>query len=120
VPPDKRLYAGGGGSVRGYKYQSIGPQDEHHNPTGGLSSIIGSLELRYKITDSIGIVPFFDAGGVYEKSVPDFGSDIQYAAGLGARYYTGIGPIRADVAFPLNKRKDDDAFQLYISIGQAF
>ena len=120
VPPDKRLYAGGGGSVRGYKYQSIGPQDEHHNPTGGLSSIIGSLELRYKITDSIGIVPFFDAGGVYEKSVPDFGSDLQYAAGIGARYYTGIGPIRADIAVPLNKRKDDDAFQLYISIGQAF
>lgn len=120
VPPDKRLYAGGGGSVRGYKYQSIGPLDEHDNPTGGLSSIIGSLELRYKITDTIGIVPFFDAGGVYEESFPDFNSDIQYAAGLGARYYTGIGPIRADVAFPLNKRKSDDSFQLYISIGQAF
>ena len=120
VPPDKRLYAGGGGSVRGYKYQSIGPRDQHNNPTGGLSSLIGSLELRYKITDTIGIVPFFDAGAVYEKSVPDFGSDIQYAAGIGARYYTGIGPIRADVAFPLNKRKDDDAFELYISIGQAF
>jgi translocation and assembly module TamA len=120
VPPDKRLYAGGGGSVRGYKYQSIGPLNKEDNPIGGLSSIIASLELRYKITDTIGIVPFFDAGGVYEKSVPDFGSDIQYAAGLGARYYTGIGPIRADIAIPLNKRKSDDSFQLYISIGQAF
>lgn len=120
VPPDKRLYAGGGGSVRGYKYQSIGPLNKEDNPIGGLSSITANLELRYKITDTIGIVPFFDAGGVYEKSVPDFGSDLQYAAGLGARYYTGIGPIRADIAIPLNKRASDDAFQLYISIGQAF
>lgn len=120
VPADKRLFAGGGGSVRGYKYQSVGPQDEDGDPTGGLSSITGSLELRTKITDTIGIVPFVDAGGVYEESVPDFGTDIQYAAGIGARYYTGIGPIRADIAVPLNKRKDDDSFQFYISIGQAF
>lgn len=120
VPPDKRLYAGGGGSVRGYKYQSIGPLNDNDKPTGGLSSLTGSLELRYKITDTIGVVPFVDAGGIYEKTIPDFGSDIQYAAGIGARYYTAIGPIRADIAIPLNKRKSDDSFQFYISIGQAF
>ncbi|HET8727365.1 MAG TPA: autotransporter assembly complex family protein [Alphaproteobacteria bacterium] len=120
IPADKRFYAGGGGSVRGYDFQSIGPEDENGDPIGGRSVIEASVELRYRITDTIGIVPFLDAGSVYESTFPDFSEDLQFAAGIGARYYTGFGPIRVDVAVPLNKREDDSAFALYVSIGQAF
>jgi translocation and assembly module TamA len=119
IPPDLRLYAGGGGSVRGYAYQTIGPEVED-TPIGGRSSITGSIEARYKITDDIGIVPFFDAGGVYESSYPDFAEEFQYAAGLGGRYYTSLGPLRVDIAFPLNPRPNDEFLQFYVSLGQAF
>jgi translocation and assembly module TamA len=120
LPADRRLYAGGGGSVRGYEFRSISPLDEDGDPLGGRSSVIASLELRYRFLDDYGIVPFFDAGTVSDDVFPSFDEDIQYAAGIGLRYYTPIGPIRADFAVPLNPRSDDDAFQFYISIGQAF
>jgi len=91
-------------------------------PLGGLSVLTFSLELRFKITESIGLVPFLDGGTAFLDSVPDFGSqDILYGAGLGLRYYTAIGPIRLDVATPINRRKGvDDSFQIYVSIGQSF
>lgn len=120
LPADRRLYAGGGGSVRGYEFRSISPLDDDGDPVGGRSSVIASVELRYRFLDDYGIVPFFDAGTVSDDVFPSFDEDIQYAAGIGLRYYTSIGPIRADFAVPLNPRSDDDAFQFYISIGQAF
>lgn len=120
LPADKRLYAGGGGSVRGFGYQRAGPLANGDLPTGGVSSIDLGVELRMKLTETIGIVPFFDAGSAYRSTVPNPGSDMFYGAGIGVRYYTPIGPLRLDVAFPLNKRSEDSPFQLYISIGHAF
>ena len=81
-----------------------------------------SLELRFKITESIGLVPFLDAGTVYLNTIPDFGSqNLYYGTGLGLRYYTAIGPIRLDVATPINWREGvDSRYQIYVSIGQAF
>ena len=121
MPADLRFYAGGGGSVRGYAYQLAGPV-QGKTPLGGLSMLTFSVEMRFRITDTIGLVPFLDGGTAFLDRVPDFGDqDILYGAGLGLRYYTAIGPIRLDVAIPLNKRKGvDDSFQLYVSIGQAF
>jgi translocation and assembly module TamA len=119
LPADKRLYAGGGGSVRGFGYQRAGPLASDL-PTGGVSTLDFGMELRIKLTDTIGIVPFFDAGSAYRTTVPDPASDLFYGAGIGGRYYTPIGPLRLDLAFPLNGRGEDSAFQLYISIGQAF
>jgi translocation and assembly module TamA len=120
LPADRLLYAGGGGSVRGYEFRSISPEDEDGDPTGGRSLVEGSIELRYRFLDDYGIVPFFDAGTVTEDTYPSFDDKLQYAAGLGFRYYSPIGPIRADVAVPLNPREDDDPVAFYISIGQAF
>ena len=120
LPADRLLYAGGGGSVRGYEFRSISPEDEDGDPTGGRSLVEGSIELRYRFLDDYGIVPFFDAGTVTEHTFPSFDEKLQYAAGLGLRYYSAIGPIRADVAVPLNPREDDDPVAFYISIGQAF
>lgn len=120
VPADKRFYAGGGGSVRGYGYQEVGPKDPDGDPLGGKSLVELGVELRIKVTDTIGIVPFVDAGNVYEETFPDLGRELRWGAGIGARYYTAIGPIRVDLAFPLNRQEDDSSFQLYVSIGQAF
>ncbi|WP_328702873.1 autotransporter assembly complex protein TamA [Arenibaculum pallidiluteum] len=120
IPPHRRFFSGGGGSIRGYGYQEVGPRDSFGDPRGGLSLFESSIELRYKLTESIGVVPFVDAGNVYDTNFPKIGSDLKYAAGLGARYYTGFGPLRADVAVPLNKEPGDASWAFYISIGQAF
>lgn len=121
VPANKRFYAGGGGSVRGYEFQSIGPLDNDNDPLGGRSLVEVGAELRVRVTDSIGVVPFADGGTVYDSPYPDFDGTFRWAAGLGLRYFTGFGPVRLDVAVPLNKRKDvDNDFEFYISFGQAF
>ena len=119
LPASLRFYAGGGGSVRGYSYQSIGPRDAGNSPLGGLSFMLTNLEARLKVTESIGLAPFFDGGMVYDRAYPSFGN-ISWAAGLGLRYYTAIGPVRLDVAFPLQRRTGEDVMQFYISLGQAF
>jgi translocation and assembly module TamA len=120
LPADKRIYAGGGGSVRAYGYQMAGPLDANRNPIGGRSSLELSLEARVKITQTIGIVPFFDVGSFYRSPVPQLGNQIFYGPGLGLRYYTPFGPVRLDVATPLRRRPADALVQVYISLGQAF
>ena len=120
IPPTLRFYCGGGGSVRGYAYQAIGPKDRYGDPMGGRSFQDVNFEMRFRVSESIGIVPFVDGGMVYSDEYPELFSDFQWAAGLGLRYYTPIGPIRLDVAVPLDKKDDDSDYQFYISIGQAF
>lgn len=120
LPADKRFYAGGSGSVRGYALQSVGPLDASNEPTGGSALLDFGMELRWRVYGDFGIVPFIDAGQVYDQEVPNFDEELQWAAGLGFRYFTAIGPIRADIAFPLNPRDSDDIFQVYFSLGQAF
>jgi len=119
LPPDQRFYAGGGGTVRGYKYQSIGPKFRSNRPTGGTAITAGTVEFRQRFGESLGAAVFLDAGQVDTSSAP-FGGNLRAGAGVGARYYTAIGPIRLDVALPLNKQRGDDTFELYIGIGQAF
>ena len=120
LPADKRFYTGGSGSVRGYALQSVGPLDAANEPIGGSALLDFGAELRWRVYGDFGIVPFIDAGQVYDQEVPSFDGDLQWGAGLGFRYFTPIGPIRADLAFPLNPRDSDDAFQVYFSLGQAF
>ncbi len=121
IPITKRFFAGGGGSVRGFEFQKAGPLDVDGDPVGGRSVLETGFELRWRVTDNIGIVPFAEGGNVYDEQTPDFGEDLFWAAGLGFRYFTVAGPIRFDVAFPLNRREGiDDEFQIYVSLGQAF
>ncbi|MFE0015061.1 autotransporter assembly complex family protein [Mesorhizobium sp. NPDC059054] len=119
VPADRRFYAGGGGSVRGYAYQGIGPKDINGQPIGGLSYFETSAEMRIGITDTIGIVPFVDAGTVSTEQFPDF-SNMKVGAGVGLRYITPFGPLRIDGAVPLNREPGDPRFGIYAGIGQAF
>ncbi len=119
VPPDERYYAGGGGSIRGYAYQKVGPMEDG-NPIGGLALAEINTELRFKLSRNSGLVLFLDGGQAYENSYPDFSENLRWGTGIGYRYYTDFGPLRADIAFPLNRRSKDSAYQLYLSIGQAF
>ena len=120
IPANWRFYAGGGGSVRGYPFHTLGPTGPNGAIVGGRSLFEASAELRVKVTDTIGVVPFFDTGNAFASSAPDFSRPLQMAAGLGLRYYTSIGPLRLDVAAPLNRRPGDKPAAVYISIGQSF
>ena len=119
LPPDQRFYAGGSATVRGYRYQTLGPQFADRRPTGGTAVAAGSVEFRQRIYASFGVVGFIDMGQVSSTGAP-FTSNWHAGAGVGARYYTSIGPIRLDVAVPLNKLPGGDSLELYVGIGQAF
>jgi len=119
IPANWRFYAGGGGSVRGYAYDELGPTFLGA-VVGGRSLFEASAELRVKLTDTIGLVPFFDAGNAFASSFPNFSQPLFTAAGVGLRYYTAVGPIRLDVAFPLERRAGNGPVAVYVSIGQAF
>ena len=124
IPADERFYAGGGGSIRGYGYQLAGPLDDDEDdpdPIGGRSLIELNGELRYRMTDTIGLVYFIDGGTVADSALPSLEEDLFIGTGVGLRYSTPIGPLRADIGVPLDRRSDvDDIVQIYVSIGQAF
>ena len=118
IAPTRRFYAGGGASVRGYAYQSIGPRDPNNDSVGGKSLVEFSLEARVRF-GNFGVVPFIDAGNISTGFLPKL-SDVRYGAGLGLRYYSNFGPIRIDVGTPLNPQKGDSRIGVYVSLGQAF
>ena len=120
LPATRRLYAGGGGSVRGFEFQSIGPEDDDGDPTGGRSVVEVGAEIRFRIFEDFGVVPFVEGGIIEDSPLPKFEEDFLWAVGLGLRYFTPIGPLRLDVAVPVNGRDSDDSFQFYVSLGQAF
>ncbi len=120
LPPDRRFYAGGSATVRGYRYQSIGPHFPiSDNPEGGTSVLAGTVEFRQRILQSFGAAMFLDTGQVTANGGPG-GGTWRTGVGVGARYYTPIGPIRADIAVPLSKQPGSDTLEFYIGIGEAF
>ncbi|MCB1445939.1 MAG: outer membrane protein assembly factor [Rhizobiaceae bacterium] len=119
VPATRRFYLGGGGTVRGYAYQEITPRNSDGDPLGGRSYMLASFETRVKVTETVGIVPFIDVGTVSSRAYPDF-SDIRAGAGIGLRYATPFGPLRLDVAMPINRYQDGSRFGIYAGIGQSF
>ncbi|MEM8825453.1 MAG: BamA/TamA family outer membrane protein, partial [Pseudomonadota bacterium] len=118
IAPSRRYYAGGGGSVRGFGFQDIGPRDTDLDPIGGRSVNEFAIEGRYRFGD-FGVVAFVDSGQVYDEEIPQL-SDLEFAAGFGARYYTNFGPLRFDIGFPLDPDPGVSDFGILISIGQAF
>ena len=120
IPANWLFYAGGGGSVRGYAFNSLGPTGIFDAVIGGRSLFEASAELRVRVTDTIGIVPFFDAGNAFASTFPDFNEPLFSSVGLGLRYFTAVGPIRLDVAFPLERHAGNGPVAVYVSIGQAF
>jgi translocation and assembly module TamA len=118
IAPSRRLYAGGGGSVRGYAYQALGEQAPDGDPVGGRSLNEGSFEARYRF-GNYGVVAFVDAGQAYRETMPQF-SDLRCGVGIGGRFYTNFGPVRLDLATPLGRKPGESRFNIYVSIGQAF
>ena len=119
IAPSRRFYAGGGGSVRGYGFQALGPRDPvFDDPIGGRSLAEFALEARVRVGD-FGIVPFVDGGNISTSPWPRF-DNLRFGAGIGVRYHTRFGPIRVDVATPLNPREGDPRIAVYVSLGQAF
>ncbi|MGZ6017936.1 MAG: autotransporter assembly complex protein TamA [Phenylobacterium sp.] len=119
IPAPQRLYAGGGGSVRGFGYQEVGPRLADNTPEGGLSLAEASVELRRRLTQDWGLVAFVDAGTVGSGQLPSF-REMSVGAGIGVRYNLGFGPIRVDLATPVTSRRGQAPLQIYVSIGQSF
>jgi translocation and assembly module TamA len=141
LPPDQRFYGGGSGTIRGYRYQSVGPQfPADGNPIGGTAIIAGTLEFRQRIAANWGGAVFVD-GGQVSTGLKPLPNELRIGYGVGVRYYTPIGPIRLDVAVPTSRHSfvtksqvvnanggvttntgvvKDDAFEIYIGLGQAF
>jgi translocation and assembly module TamA len=119
IPATRRFFSGGGGSVRGYAFQEITPYNAADEGTGGRSYVTANLEARINVTDTIGIVPFLDIGTVADNTVPDF-NDIKMGAGVGLRYMTPFGPLRLDVAVPLDPYDGGSRYAIYAGIGQSF
>lgn len=119
LPVSRRFFAGGGGSARGFEYQSVGPEDANGIPIGGRGLLEFSGELRWRRDKPLGFVAFLDGATVSTDQSVRF-EEIRYSAGLGVRYKTPVGPIRFDLATPLDPNPGDDPIQIYVSIGQAF
>jgi translocation and assembly module TamA len=131
IPTSERFFAGSDNTIRGYRYLTVSPFDDvndHEKPTGGRSMFITTFEARWHMTHDIGWTLFFDVGNVYRPPFPDFSEKMLKATGIGFRYYTPVGPLRFDFAFPLDRRRKpsnnkeyfDGPFQVYASVGQAF
>ena len=118
IAPSRRFYAGGGGSVRGYSYQKIGPTDVNGEPVGGRGLSEAAIEARIRF-GNFGVVPFLDAGNLYQAAVPKF-TNLRFGTGLGLRYYSSFGPIRIDLGTPLDRRPGESRIGVYVSLGQAF
>jgi translocation and assembly module TamA len=120
LPLDRRFYAGGGGSVRGYAFNSIYPEQRLRlgiAPGGqGLAEVSG--EVRARFTKTLGGVAFIDGGNAFQTF--DEAGDMRWGVGVGARYDLGFAPLRFDIAVPLDPRPQDDKVAFYVSIGQAF
>ena len=123
VPADRRFFSGGGGSVRGFAFQGVGPQlavgTQYQTPLGGDSLFESSFEVRQHITGPWAVVGFIDAGSLGPTFVPDF-SEVDVGAGVGVRYNLGFGPLRFDIATPVTRRPGDPWAEFYVSIGQSF
>jgi translocation and assembly module TamA len=125
LPPDQRFYAGGSGTIRGYRYQSVGPEFLDGKPIGGTAIDAGTIEFRQRIGAALGFAVFVDAANV-STSVNPISGALKVGVGAGLRYYTALGPLRVDLAVPVQRRTGqgvvdpDQSFQIYIGLGQAF
>jgi translocation and assembly module TamA len=121
VPVPYRFFGGSEEDLRGYAYYSVSPLNQENKPIGGRSAVYYTLETRFRMTKTVGVVPFFDLGRVTKHQLPSLQGKWLKSVGLGLRYFSFMGPFRLDVGFPLNPRKGlDKNYRLLVSIGQTF
>lgn len=119
IPASRRYFLGGGGTIRGYAYRNVGPR-LNGEVTGGRSFVLVSGEVRVRVTESIGVVAFADAGNAFDAVYPDFSEELKVGLGVGLRYFTPVGPLRVDFAVPLSPDNNDPNFAVYVGLSQAF
>jgi translocation and assembly module TamA len=115
VPETQRFRAGGDDSVRGYAYRSLTPQVNGVD-VGGRVLATGSVEVAHPISarlPSVWWAAFIDAGNAAERW-PDWKP--AWGAGVGLRWRSPVGPLRADVAYGEEVRQ----WRLHLSVGIAF
>ena len=121
IPLTKVFLGGSDDNLRGYRYRTVSPKNQNGTPEGGKGVIYFSFEPRFRLTKTIGLVPFTDIGTVSKKAFPSPNQKWYKSVGIGLRYFTFFGPLRGDIGFPLNRRKGiDPKFRIYASIGQTF
>lgn len=120
IPPPLRFFEGGQNSFRGYAYKSVSPLTDNDSPLGGRSFLLFTLEPRWQVNQDFSLIPFYETGRVYTRGHPELLQKNLQSVGLGFSWDTIVGPVRFDVAFPLDRRQSiDSAFQLYLSIGSS-
>ncbi len=120
LPMTKRFFGGSDDELRGYSFHSVSPLNKNGKPAGGRGVIYETVELRFRLTDSIGIVPFADFGNATTKAYPRLWGKWFKSLGVGLRYFLFFGPLRVDVGFPLDRRRFDPRYKIYVSVGQMF
>lgn len=111
LPPSLRYYTGGDNTVRGYKYDGIGERGYNGEIYGGKKLAIASIEYEHKISPSLAIAAFVDAGDAYNSKI-----DFKYGAGAGIRWYSQIGAVKLDLAHGFDK-DFGDTVRLHLNIG---
>ncbi len=120
IPLPKRVLEGTDQEMRGYRYKSVSPLRDG-KPLGGRSGIFYTIETRFRLNKMIGLVPFFDIGNVCLTEIPQPKGKWFKSTGLGVRYFSFLGPLRFDVAVPLDRRKGiDPKYRFLVSMGQTF
>ncbi len=111
LPASVRFFAGGDHSVRGYAYNSLGPEDENGNVAGGRHLLVGSIEYEQKIRGNWSVALFYDAG----NAIDSISDAIKSGAGFGVRWKSPVGPVRIDLAFPLSESEKD--WRIHLIVG---
>lgn len=111
LPPSVRFFAGGDYSVRGFAYQSLGPEDAAGNVIGGRHLLVGSVEYEHRLKEKWAAAIFYDAG----NAINNFGDELEHSVGVGLRWRSPVGWVRVDLAKPLSE--PDEGLRLHLTIG---
>jgi len=125
LPFFKSYYAGGPGSVRGYDFSSLGPQDNRGNVLGGTRRVVGSAEVLFPMPGatqdkSLRLAAFFDGGQVFGDGQKIALGDLRYSAGVGLAWSSPFGPLKLSLAQPLNDKPGDRTQRLQFTFGTGF
>jgi translocation and assembly module TamA len=121
LPPSQRFYGGGPQFFRGYNYQTVSPLDQDNKPLGGRSYWLAGSDIHFPMTSSLGLEFFFEAGNVYEDTLPSLKGEVLKSVGTGLSFSTPLGPLKIEAAVPINRREDvDSSAQFYITLEKLF
>ncbi|GLR26325.1 MULTISPECIES: outer membrane protein assembly factor BamA [Limnobacter] len=124
-PIFRNVYAGGIGSVRGYRASSLGPVDADGVPTGGAKRLIGNAEFYFPLPGlkkdrTFRAFTFLDAGNVYQSNEKISLGQLRYSTGFGISWTSPVGPLKFSLGFPLNTKPTDDIQRIQFTIGTGF